>query len=164
MSHSTAGLQIYSNLTDNKIGHAVCIRVPIDHETSTYYEYDQLVQFRLDVTNQIVTQRIRWRKPKDGYRLWQFSNIENNNTGLVTVNCAHIMNGVYPNINSIHKAKIGGRITTTLQPASIPLNVVVTKIANGDYNLNVNGGQFNFLFEPDSLTSENANEIIFTTE
>jgi hypothetical protein len=155
-------------LTDNKIGESVCIRTPVASETATYYEYAQLTQFRLDVTNQIVTKLVKWRKPKTGYGFWQFKDIQNNNTGLVVVNFAHIMNGVYPQINSIHRAKIGGSIANgQLQPAGGPLNITVTKNNDGIYIIQasgIGGKQFTFNFDPDSLTRENANEINFTTE
>jgi hypothetical protein len=168
MPHSTAGLQLYSNLTDNKIGESIGVRAAVVNETSTYYEYAQPVQFRLDVTNQIVTKFVRWRKPKTGYCLWQFKDIQNNNTGLVTVNFAHIMNGAYDHINSIHRARIGGNILNgQLQPAGGALNIAVTKNANGSYNIGVSGtsGQsFSFTATPDALSPTNANEINFTTE
>jgi hypothetical protein len=168
MAHSTSGLQLYSNLTDNKIGQGACIRVTVNNETSTYYEYVALVQFRLDVTNQIVTKQARWRKPKTGYCFWQFTNIEDNNTGLVIVNFAHIMNGVYPQINSIHRAKIGGHIVNgQLQPAGGPLNIAVTKNTDGSYAIlvsGIGGNQFTFNTNPDAMTADNANEVDFETE
>ncbi|MDR0336087.1 MAG: hypothetical protein LBI18_03255, partial [Planctomycetaceae bacterium] len=121
--HSTAGLQLYSNLTGNKIGKSICVRAEIANETQTYYEYEQLVQFQLDVTNEIVSKLVKWRKPKTGYCLWQFKEIKNNNTGMVIVDFAHIMNGLY-NINSIHRVKIGGSIMNgELQPAGGSLNI-----------------------------------------
>jgi hypothetical protein len=168
MPHSTAQLQLYSELTDNKIGESICIRTPVASETATYYEYAQLTQFRLDVTNQIVTKLVKWRKPKTGYGFWQFKDIKDNNTGLVTVNFAHIMNGLYSQINSIHRARIGGSIVGgQLQPSGGLLNIAVTKNSDGTYTIQVsgiNGNQFTFNADPDSLTPENANEINFTTE
>jgi hypothetical protein len=165
MAHSSEHLQLYSNLTDNKIGESICIRAPVITEASTYYEYSQAVQFRLDVTNQIVTKKVKWRKPKEGYGFWQFTNIQNNNTGLVTINTAHIMNGVYPHINSTHRARIGGHIMNgQLQPAGGALNIGVTKNTDGTYSVSVNNNRYVFMFDPDSLTASNANEIDFETD
>jgi hypothetical protein len=168
MAHSTSNLQLYSNLTDNKIGQSVCIRAKVDKETTTYYEYVQLIQFKLDGTNNIATKYVRWRKPKTGYGFWQFKNIINNNTGLVTINFAHIMNGLYDHINSIHRVKIGGSIVNgQLQPAGGSLNITATKNNDGSYAISVSGTggrQFAFSVTPDSLSPENANEINFATE
>ncbi|MDR1271047.1 MAG: hypothetical protein LBK82_16150 [Planctomycetaceae bacterium] len=164
MSHNTIGLQLYSKYTDNKIGEAVITAAQLVRDTETYYEYAQSVQFRIDFTDEYRTKYTKWRIPKEGYGFWQFSNIENNNTGLVTVNCHHIMNGVYSHINSVHKAKIGGQITDgQLQSAGSPLSVIVSKNSDGSYQLIVNSGQFVFHFNPDSMTADNADEI-FTTE
>jgi hypothetical protein len=171
MAHSTTGLKLYSNLTGNKIGQAVCIHVPVANETATYYEYEYPVQFRLDVTNQIVIRTVRWRKPKDGYCYHQFSGIENNNTGLVTVNFTHIMKGVYPQIdaqrNYTHRMRIGGSIAAgQLQPAGGILNVAATKKSNGTYTITITGTGNRIATHdvtPDMMTPENANELDFET-
>jgi hypothetical protein len=168
---TTKGLQLYSNFTDNKIGQAISASAPKVLEKETYYEYSQLVQFRLDaVINSFRTKYVRWRLPKTGYHFWQFRDIQNNNTGLVTVNFAHIMNGLYSHINSIHRAKIGGSIVGgQLQPAGGLLNITVQRqVSNGIgiYVIQVNGtsGQsFTFNANPDALSPENANEIDFAT-
>jgi hypothetical protein len=76
------------------------------------------------------------------------------------------MNGVYSQINSIHRVKIGGSIVSgQLQPAGGPLNITATKNSDGSYDINVSGSgnQFNFNVTPDSLSPTNANEIDFAT-
>jgi hypothetical protein len=77
------------------------------------------------------------------------------------------MEGVYPFANSVHRAKIGGSIVNgQLQASSSALNVVVTKInqPNAGYDLSVNNGQWNFIFNPDSLGEDDADEVDFETE
>jgi hypothetical protein len=167
MLHSTQGLQLYSEQSDNKIGKAVLVPAALYSETTEYWEYIQRVLFKIDSMDEYYWKYCRWRMPKTGYCFWQFDgNIQNNDTGLVTVNCPHIMNGVYPEIHSIHRAKIGGKKEAgVLQPASGSLNVTVTRITSPKgYTLTVNSGQFVFQFEPDELTAENADEIDFETE
>jgi hypothetical protein len=167
MAHSTQGLQLYSNFTDNKIGEAVVCRAVPFRETETYYEYADFVMFHKDFTTEYVTRYVKWRRPKPNYCFWQFDKIINNATTLVVIDFPHIMNGVYSFIDSVHRAKIGGRIVNNrLQPASFVLNVVVTRVdqPNGGYKLSVNNDQFVFDFNPDALDTRNSDEVDFEVE
>jgi hypothetical protein len=167
MAHSTQGLQLYSNFTDNKIGEAVVCRAAPFSETGTYYEYADLVTFAKDFTSEYITRYVKWRRPKPNYGFWQFGKIINNGTTLVIIDFPHIMNGVYSFIDSVHRAKIGGRIVNNqLQPASFALNVAVTRVnqPNDGYELSVNSGQFVFEFNPDAMDTTNSDEIDFEVE
>jgi hypothetical protein len=164
---STAGLRLYSNLTDNKIGEAISIRSPVKGEGTTYYEFMQLVQFKIDSVNEYRTKLVKWRRPKTGYGYWQYKNIQNNNTGLVTVNFEHIMKGVYSQLNDkgVRRVRFGGSIANgQLQPAAGSLAIVVTKNSNGTYQFVVTGTtgqQATHNINLDAITAENANELDF---
>jgi hypothetical protein len=164
MSHSTQGLHLYNTVTDGKIGTAVLVPKQPLRETDNYYEYVDWLTFRLSSTDKYETHYYVWRIPKANQCFWQFPAIKNNGTGLVTIDFHHIMNGLYPNINSVHRAKIGGSIVNNqLLAANIALTVVVTKINAPDsgYTLSVNNGQFVFEFNPDALRTLEADEVDF---
>jgi hypothetical protein len=163
---TTAGLQLYSKLTDNRIGEAVIEPAKIATATSTYYEFAQNVTFTIDSTQETKRQFVKWRKPIAGEYWYQLAGIQNNNSGLVSVLFSHINNGLSPSINSVRIARIGGQIASgQLLPASTNFSVAVSKLSdNQGYRLSVNSGQFTFDFNPDSLTPDDADEINFTIE
>jgi hypothetical protein len=165
-TNTTEGLQLYSRLTDNRIGEAVNEPARIADITDTYIEYAQFLTFNIDNTTEKRIRFARWRKPIDGEYWYQFSRIINNNTGFVTIEFAHINNAVLDSINSFRSARIGGSIANgQLQPSSNNLDVTVTKLSNNEgFQLSVNNGQFVFTFNPDTLTADNADEVDFITE
>jgi hypothetical protein len=165
MLHSTQNLQLYSNVSDNKIGVAVVVPAVFVRETETYYEYVQEVVFKIDAANSYRTRYTKWRQPKEGFGFWQFDRIVDNDSTLVKVDCVHIMRGIYPYKGRLHRAKIGGAIQSgELLPATMALSVQVSSNGDGSYQLTVNNGAFVFQFSPDLLSPENADEVDFATE
>jgi hypothetical protein len=163
---TTSGLELYSKLTDNRIGGAVVEPAKIAIATSSYYEFAQNVTFAIDNTQETKRMFVKWRKPLEGDYWYQLNQIQNNNSGLVSILFSHINNGLSPSINSVRIARIGGTIASgQLLPASTNFSVAVSKLSdNQGYRLSVNDGQFTFDFNPDSLTEDNADEINFTIE
>jgi hypothetical protein len=164
--HTTEGLELYSKFTDNRIGEAVAEPANIVNVTDTYFEFAQFVTFNIDSTTVTKRRFAKWRKPRENEYWYQFLQILNNDSGLVTIEFAHISNGILDSINSFRSARIGGSIANgQLQPANTNLDVTVTKLSNNEgYQLSVNNGQFEFIFNPDTLTADNADEVDFTTE
>ncbi|MDR0704746.1 MAG: hypothetical protein LBF88_07120 [Planctomycetaceae bacterium] len=163
---TTENLLLYSQFTDNPIGTAIAEPVNAVAESPTYYEFAHFVTFQIDYTEDTKIMFVRWRIPKDNECWWQFTRILNNNTGLASVEFVHINSELLPTIHSVRLARIGGSIQDgVLQEAASPLNVTVTKTENKkEYQLLVNNGEFEFLFNPDSLSTGNADEIDFETE
>lgn len=166
MFFTTEKLLLYSKYTDNPIGTAIAEPVEVVMESPTYYELAHFVTFGIDNTTEKRILFTRWRLPKDGECWWQFNRIINNGTGLVTIECVHINNEILPDIHSVRVSRIGGSITNgQLQEASQALNVTVIKTTDTKgYQLNVNNGEFEFFFDPDSLSIDNADEFDFETE